>query len=93
MYTFTHRTSYLYQSVQASSCAAAFCRLQNDEPLPPGFSTKTEAMSEQQHDREAQLKDMRRDLYRVEGGERLQLWMEYTRLHDEDADSLVSLAS
>lgn len=43
-------------------------------------------MTKQDEDRESHLKDFRRDLYKVEGGERLKLWMEYTRYQDQDAD-------
>lgn len=50
-------------------------------------------MPSQRDDREAHIHDMKRNLYQVEGGERLKLWMEYTRLQNEDADNQVSKTS
>lgn len=39
---------------------------------------------------EAHIEDVKRNLYNVEGGERLKLWMELTRLQNEDSDNQVS---
>lgn len=39
---------------------------------------------------EAHIEDVKRNLHNVEGGERLQLWMELTRLQNEESDNQVS---
>lgn len=43
-------------------------------------------MGGQEDELETRLHDIRRSLYRVEGGERLKLWIEYTMLQSEGDD-------